>query len=179
MFGSAAEQGWRRLTVLGLLLLCLGCGYRFVPGDEKSGSGTRKAYVAAFSNNTSEANIETIFRNAFIDQLIRGRGYQMVSSGEEADVVLRGDIKNLVTAPLAYRGDNLAVEKRITVTLNLALEQKNTGKSLWRADNLSLWEDYTLDSTSITAGQISQRNALLKLAENAAEKAYRLMVADF
>ena len=94
-----------------------------------------------------------------------------------ADAVLKGDIKNLTASPLAYRGDNnLALEKRMTVTLSLTLEEKDTKKTVWREENFSQWGDYTLNSRNLNAGQ---KNALVKMANDAAERAYRMMVADF
>jgi hypothetical protein len=96
-----------------LLMLCLGgsgCGYRLYPAGDNSGANighdVQKVFVAVFTNNTPEANIETSFRNAFIDQFIKGRRFKVVNAEGLADAVLKGDIKNLVVSPLAYRGDS-------------------------------------------------------------------------
>jgi hypothetical protein len=159
------------------VLSASGCGYRFHPAGDKISRDIRKVYVDVFTNNTAEANIETTFRNAFIDQIIKGRRFVNVNAAGLADAVLKGDIKNLTASPLAYRGEsNLALEKRITVTLSLTLDEKDTKKTLWREDNFSQWGDYTLDSQNLIA---SQKNALVKMANDAAERAYRMMVADF
>src|SRR3990172_3976464 len=99
-----------------LVFPVIGCGYRFSPAGEGIGRDIKKVYVAAFANNTAEANIETAFRNAFIDQIIKGRRYKVVDSEEAADTLLKGDIKNLSISPLAYRGISLTVEQRINVT---------------------------------------------------------------
>jgi hypothetical protein len=183
-----------RLTIIGTvaisLLLCLGgagCGYRLYPGADNVGTQSggisndiKKVFVAVFTNNTPEPNIETGLRNAFIDQFIKGRRFKIVNAEGLADVVLKGDIKNLVVSPLAYRGDsNLAVEKRITVTLSLTLEAKGSPTALWREANFTQWGDYALDGTNFSAGQAGQKNALSKLANDVAERAYRLMTADF
>jgi hypothetical protein len=186
-----------RLATIGaaaLLILCLGmtgCGYRQYPAGATVGrtsettstdgnSDVKKVFVGGFTNNTSEANIETGLRNAFIDQFIKGRRFRIVDTEGLADLVLKGDIKNLAVSPLAYRGaNNLAVEKRITVTLSLTLTAKGSSKALWREENFSHWGDYALDSANLSAGQTSQRNALSKLANDIAERAYRLMTADF
>ncbi len=170
-----------RAALLGLsLLLIVGCGYRLYPTSGKIGPEIKTVYVAVFANNTPEANIETGFRNAFIDQFIKGRRFKVVDSEGSADAVLKGDIRNLILAPLSYRGDsNIAVEKRITVTLSLALEVKGTASPLWREASFSQWGDFTLDSANLLAGQASQKRALAKLADDVAEKAYRRMIADF
>lgn len=179
----------RCLGAAAILLFCLGggCGYRLYPGGDEVGkkrdnrsNDFRTVFVAVFMNNTPEANIETDLRNAFIDQFIQGRRFKIVDAEDSADVVLKCNIKNLVVSPLAYRGDShLAVEKRITVTLSLTLAAKGSPTALWREDNFSQWGDYILDGPSLSTGQTSQKNALSKLANDAAERAYRLMTADF
>lgn len=178
-------------AILLLLLLCLGgtgCGYRLYPEGVNVGAKSanmsndiRKIFVAAFTNNTPEANIETGLRNAFIDQFIKGRRFQIVNAEGLADAVLTGDIKSLVVSPLAYRGgSNLAVEKRITVTLSLTLTAIGSPTTpLWREGNFTQWGDYALDGTNLSAGQAGQKNALFKLSNDIAERAYRLMTADF
>lgn len=187
----------KRLAIIGAAAILLtlwgvtGCGYHLYPGgdegDNKSGKMSasmrhdiRKVFVDVFTNSTPEANIETGLRNAFIDQFIKGRRFQIVNAEGLADAVLKGDIKNLVVSPLAYRGgSNLAVEKRITITLSLTLTAKGSPTALWRVENFSQWGDYALDGTNLSAGQTSQKNALSKLANDTAERAYRLMTADF
>jgi len=179
------------LCTVATLLLCLGgvgCGYHLAPTGNPVGAssagrnndGQKAIFVATFTNNTPEPNIEMRFRNAFIDQFIKGRRFKFVDAEGLAEVVLKGNIKNLVMSPLAYRsGSNLAIEKRITVTLSLSLEAKGTASTLWREENFSQWADYTLDDTSFSASQAGQKNALSKLANDAAERAYRMMTADF
>jgi hypothetical protein len=162
-----------------VLFLFMGCGYHFTPTGENIGRDVKTVYVAVFTNGTSEANIESVFRNAFIDQFIKGRRFRVVKDEDGADALLKGDIKNLVISHLAYRGDNIALEKRITVTLSLTLEEKNANKTIWHEENFSQWGDYALDGNSLIAGQDSQKNALVKLANDAAERAYRMMVSDF
>ncbi len=171
------------MVYAGILLLILsagGCGYRFSPAGEKLGQEIKRVYVDVFTNNTPEANIEAGFRNAFIDQFIQGRRFKIVSSEGDADAVLKGDIRNLVLSPLAYRGaGNLTVEKRITVTLALTLRAKGVPDTLWKEDNFIQWGDFAADFRDLNAAQAGQRDALSTLAKDAAERAYRMMISDF
>ena len=176
---------WRRSLkvaagVFFLVLPALGCGYRFAPAGEKIGQDIHKVYVGAFTNNTAEANIEATFRNAFIDRFIDGRRFKIVNDEAQADALLKGDIKTLVTSHLAYRGDdNRAAEKRITVTLSLILEARDDKKVLWRGEDFSQWGDYAFDGRNLNTEQAGKKNALVKLANDAAERAYRIMLSDF
>ncbi|PIP09019.1 MAG: hypothetical protein COX51_01055 [Syntrophobacteraceae bacterium CG23_combo_of_CG06-09_8_20_14_all_50_8] len=167
-----------------LVFLVVGCGYRLTPTGEKIGQDIKKVYVGVFTNNTAEANIEMTFRNAFIDQFIKGRRFKVADSEETADAVLKCDIKNLATSHLAYRSDNLAVEMRITVTMSVTFERCDTKRIIWREENFSQWEDYVADGMAISTVDIAgseknRENALIKLANDAAERAYRLITADF
>src|SRR3990172_3850019 len=170
---------WRRSLkvaagIFFLVLPALGCGYHFAPTGEKIGQDIHKVYVGAFTNNTAEANIETTFRNAFIDQFIDGRRFKIVNDEALADALLKGDIKNLVTSHLAYRGDdNRAVEKRVTVTLSLSLTGRGEKKVLWRDENFSQWGDYAFYGGDLNAERAGQKSGPLQLGEEAPPGGYK------
>ncbi len=167
------------VSVLFLVLLIAGCGYHFTPTGENIGRDVKNVYVGVFTNNTAEPNIEMVFRNAFIDQFIKGRRFKTVNSEEAADAVIKGEIKNLVVSPLAYRGDNIAIEKRLAVTMAVTLKARSTNKIIWGDDNFSQTGDYAVSGMDATIGERVQKNALVKLANDAAERAYRMMISDF
>ena len=181
LLAKCPECGALKLFVWVFLpvFLTIGCGYRLTPTGEIIGQDIKKVYVDVFANDTAEANIEMAFRNAFIDQFIKGRRFKTVNSEETADAVLKGNIKNILISHLAYRSDNLAVEKRINVTISVTFQERGTKKIIWRNENYSQWGDYLLGGADIAAGERNRRNALVKLANDVAERAYRLMVADF
>ena len=98
-------------------------------------------------------------------------------SRAQADAVFRGTVLSLVASPLAYKSTNLSAEDRITVVLDLSFEESESGKVLWSNNAFSATGDYAVTLTGVT--EASRRNALTKLASDAAERAYRLMIADF
>jgi hypothetical protein len=167
------------LLAILMVLLIAGCGYHFTPTGENIGRDVKNVYVGVFTNGTAEPNIEMVFRNAFIDQFIKGRRFKTVNSEEAADAVIKGDIKNLLVSPLAYRGDNIAIEKRLAVTMAVTLKARSTNKIIWSDDNFSQTGDYAVSGMDATAGDRVQKNALVKLANDAAERAYRMMISDF
>jgi hypothetical protein len=61
--------------------------------------------------------------------------------------------------------------------MDLVLEDGKSDKPLWSSYGFSLTGDYTITSVGVT--EVSRRNALIKLASDSAEKAYRLMMSDF
>jgi len=159
------------------LLFISGCGYRFSPGGEYIDKSIQTVFVDNFANKTSEANLENTIRSAFIDQFIRGRRLKLVDSRNAADAIFRGSIDNLTTAPLSYQKDNLAAEERMTLSMELVLEEQATGKVIWTDKSFSATQDYPF--SDVTAKERNRRNALVKLSNDSTEKAYRSMMSGF
>jgi hypothetical protein len=168
----------RVAIVLSCILIAAACGYSFKPGGEYIEKGIQTVFVGVFANKTSEANIENTFRAAFIDQFIRGKRFRIVDSADRADAVFKGSIDNLTTGTLSYRTTNLAAEERYTVTLTLSFEERLSNKVIWSYPNLSSVQDYKV-SSSTTETQTVRNTALTKLANDTAERAYRLMMSGF
>ena len=161
------------MFLLFLSLLILGCGYHF-NGVSDSLSGIRKIYVGNFPNKTDEAYLENIFRNALIDQFIRGNQFQVVGDETEADAVIRGTVLRISTSHVAYEDADLGAEERVSLTVQIVFEDRETGRTLWEDRNFSDTEDY-LVMNSLE----SKKKALIKLSNDMAERAYRLMIAGF
>lgn len=168
-----------RLAGAGIFFLLLaGCGYHFAGGGgETFHPAVRSVYVDAFINRTSEANVDNLLRTAFNSEFVQGGRFKLAVSPAEADAIFKGAIVTLVASPLAYKPTNLSAEDRITVVLELSLEESQTGKVLWSNRSFTSTGDYAVTSVGVT--ETSRRNALTKLAIDTAERAYRLMLSDF
>ncbi|MDI6776212.1 MAG: LptE family protein [Syntrophales bacterium] len=165
------------ITSAALLLLITGCGYHFTPAGEHVGTRIQKVFVDTFSNRSSEAYVENYLRKAFIDEFIEGRRFKLVGRPEMADAVLRGSIKSLTTAHLSYDINNIAVEERVTMTMEIIFEEQGTHEIIWSNKDLLGMEDYQV--TDQLASENSRKNALIKLSNDSAEKVYRLMMSGF
>jgi hypothetical protein len=159
------------------ILSISGCGYRFSPGGEYIDKSIQTVFVDNFANKTSEANLENTIRSAFIDQFIRGRRLKLVDSRNAADVLFSGSIDSLMTAPLSYQKDNLAAEERMTMTMELVLEEQGTRKVIWTDKRFSATQDYPF--SDVITKERNRKDALTKLSKDSAEKAYRLMMSGF
>lgn len=165
-----------------VLLFCVvllsACGYHVIPQGETMDQNIRKIYVDVFANKTSEARIENTFRTAFADQIVRGRRFKLAGSAAEADAILSGSIESLSAAALSYQATNLAAEDRMSAVLSLTLETRDSKKVLWTNRSFSGFQDYTLTS-DLNVARANKSNALSKLANDTAERAYMLMMSDF
>jgi outer membrane lipopolysaccharide assembly protein LptE/RlpB len=174
---SSRQIFW--LIVLALTSLWA-CGYHFVgTGGDGIDPAIRRVHVATFGNATTEPNVESTFRSAFIDRIIQGGRFQIVDRAAQADAVLKGNIKTLVRTPLAYTAGNLAAEARWTAIVDLSIEERETGKGLWANSDFSLTGDYKVSPTSLSVTERNRKEALIKLASDTAERAYSMILSGF
>lgn len=176
---------WRILNINFLIVIVLfsflasGCGYHFSPAGEHINKSIQTVFVDNFSNKTSEVNIENYFRNSFIDQFRKGSRFKLVSSKDLADAVFKGSINSLVTPHLAYSETRLAKENRVTVSMEVVFEERETKEIIWANKNLSGSEDYIVDESSPNTTETNRKNAIKELADDTAEKAYRYIMSGF
>lgn len=163
--------------LLGLALWPAACGYRLAGEETRFDPALKTVFVEVFTNRTAEPYAENVFRSAFISRFVQEGRFRLASGRGEADVVLRGTVRLLRTTPLAYQANNLAAENRLAVTLELNLDERAGGRTLWSDGAFTATADYTVASTALT--ESSRKNALSKLANDAAERAYRLMMSGF
>lgn len=158
-------------------LLLTGCGYHIAGGEESVSPTFRTVFVDVFTNKTSEAYAENIFRTAFISRFVQEGRFKLARSRGEADVICRGTVRSIQAAPLSYKSTNLSAEDRITVTMEISFEERESGRSIWSDGAFTGTGDYPVTTVGVTEG--SRKNALTKLANDTAERAYRLMMSGF
>jgi hypothetical protein len=174
----------RFIPVMKIGIICFffailfGCGYSFVPRGENIDKRIQKIYVEAFDNKTAQAGIENYVRTAFINQFIQNSRLKIVESAESADAIVKGKILNLNTSPLAYDSNSLVAEERATIILELTFLENESGKIIWSSKNITGTVDYTL-STDINLLPAIRKDAFVKLSNDAAEKAFNLMMSGF
>jgi hypothetical protein len=160
-----------------IVLILASCGYRFTGEETRLDPGLKTVFVDIFTNRTGEAYAENIFRAAFINRFVQEGRFTLASGRGEADVILRGSVRSLRASPLAYKAGDLAAENRLAVTLELNLDERLSGRNLWSDTAFTATADYAV--TTVNLAEAGRKNALTKLANDAAERAYRLMMSGF
>jgi hypothetical protein len=163
------------LACLLLAVLALeGCGYRFA-GDRDPVIDIRTVHIPPMTNSTTKVGIETFFTNDFIFEVSR-HGRVAVVGREAAEAVLEGVIRDLRTASASRRSITTTLERRVSVTVDLVLRDRD-GRVLWQS-RLSDSEVYTVlaDKTS-TEGNL--RQALAIIAPRLAEKFHYRFTSAF
>ncbi len=155
------------------------CGYRFSPGGEHIDKSIRTVYVETFANKTTEANVENSFRNAFIDQFRKSSRFKIAERLDDADAVVKGSINNISSGHLSYATTDVAKEDRVTAVMDILFEERESRKIIWSNQAFSWYGDYAVSSTNPSLTDTNKKNALDKLANDLADRAYRLMMSGF
>jgi hypothetical protein len=159
------------------LLMLSGCGYHPAKFANPLLENVSSIAVPYFKNKTFEPELEAIFSNAFANEFTESRRLRVVSR-HEADVVLCGTVKKLVDDTIAYSRDDKALEYRVYVELDISLEDRLSGRVLWKRKNLKHNEEFPVGS-SIVISETTKRAALIKLAEDIAERVHDNIMQGF
>lgn len=161
------------------VLLCVpllfACGYRFSGGGDLP-RGIRAVYVQMFDNRTAETGLENTITNDLIYELTRS-GKVTVTDRERADAVLSGVIRALYIVTVARKSENAALERRVTVSVDLKLTDSD-GKVVWSTKGFSANETYEVADAKLTTEK-NKTDAIVALSKRLAERAFNRMTEDF
>jgi len=161
-------------------LFCLwaagGCGYQLA-GSGQLPKGIVKLFVAEPGNRTSESQLISIISNELKNELTRRR-VQLMDLPQGADGILEEEITSLADATITRRGETTALEKRLTIQMDLKLENAD-GKIVWMAKGVSADETYPIVNGSDMATMSNRKDAIYRLAKRLAEDIYNRLTADF
>ncbi len=166
-----------RACIVFSLMMLSGCGYHTARYANPLLENVSSIAVPYFKNETFEPELEAIFSYAFANEFTESRRLRVVSR-QEADVVLCGTVKKLVDDTIAYSRDDKALEYRAYVKLDIYLEDRLSGRVLWKRKNLILSEEFSVGS-SIVLSETAKRSALITLAEDIAERVHDSIMQGF
>ena len=152
------------------------CGYRFAeeggfPGD------TERLFVKVLENKTQETGVESILTAALLSELTLRKTDQLASGIDDADVVLSGFVDRVTINTISVSKPDVAGERRVTVTVDLKLTQKD-GSTVWTAKGLSDFEEYLVDPDTERT-DANRRNAIRVLSKRIAEMTVNRFSDDF
>ena len=130
---------WLGVSCLAGLLLT-GCGYQFrvegagptVGGSTAPASSIPQPRVAirTLRNASFEPNLEVRFTNYIRHEFSSGSGAQVVSEGEEADLVLSREILAVIVPTLSF-SQTTTLESRTEVVVAVKVEETRTKRLAW------------------------------------------------
>lgn len=145
-----------------LMLVASSCGYHFTHVGGVVPEGAKTIAIAAFINGTNEPYVDTEVTKAVVDEFLSD-GRLKVVSPEGADLVLKGTVTNFDLTALSYTAASYVQQYRVSIRLNVSIEDVKTHKILWQEKGLG---SVFVSSYPVTIGDISAT----KIAKEAAIK---------
>jgi len=169
-----------------LLVFSGACGYRMARFDNPELEGFTTIAIPYFKNKSYEPGLDAIFTYAFNDTFIEN-GRLRVVGVEEADLVLRGVIKKVDYDSLAMTPDKRALEWRVWVTTAVVVEERKTGRVLWKRGAIRYGEEYrTSDqqeregtTNNLELDHADRRRAFQELAADMADQVHDGLMQGF
>lgn len=161
---------WAGLMAGAVLLSA--CSYRFAGGDSPP-FGIQRISVLMFENRTSEIGVESIFTNDLIEALTDD-GRMSVVPLHRARGVFRGAIERMHIDTVSRRNSTTALERRITVTLDISFEERG-GAVLWSQRGLQRSETYGVSPDKRTT-EMNRRAAVSKISLKTAQDIYQILM---
>lgn len=173
-----------RILVAGFYWLLVsflaGCGYttRSMILDEY-----RTIYVKPFVNKidiTSETDVAIkykVYRPRLETDVTKGVSNRYLFDGnlkpvksENADLTLKGELKEFRRDPLRYDESNNVQEYRINILVDLSLYDNREDKMLWQESNFTGYASYFTSGPSATSEDSAVSNAISDLARRVVER---------
>jgi hypothetical protein len=172
------NKKWWFFILLLLPLFGLACGYHFSPGGEHIDKNIRTVYVENFKNQTSEANIENYIRNALINAFRKRSRFDLADSKETSDAYISGSVNRSDISHLSYTRSDVAKENEMTLIWAIAFKKTSNNEIVWTNSNFTGKEAFLVNSDP-SRTERNRKNALKKLADDMAERAYRNIMSGF
>ena len=130
-----------------LVALSAGCGYHLVGASSTLPGRLQKLYVAPFVNQTSRSEVDQRLTEQITQEWVRRGRFQLVSRGDQADVVLSGSVTSANVSPVQFDARGRATEYQLTVIADVQLVDRTGEKPvvMWHDKSFSLSEPYQVD----------------------------------
>jgi len=171
----------------------LGCGYHVGGTASRLPPGLKTIAVTALKNDTPRYRIEQRMTEAVVHEFLARTTYRIVSSEDSADAVVRGEITSIevipavfdtTPAPASPTSPNATVTTAratamlVSVHMKVLLEERETGKALYKNDNYLFREPYEI-STDPTKFFDEQTPALDRMSRDFASRLVSDILENF
>ena len=170
------------LLIILFIASAAGCGYHVAGRSNALPKSIHVIAVPALENKTTTYRIEQRLTAATVHEFLAKTPYRVVSDPANADAVLRGKVLSLEAVPLLFdTNTGRAITMLVTVKCSVTLEERETGKILYHADNFVFRNEYeiptvvTPSSNQVNPGTLAgffeeQDPALDRLAQDFAAR---------
>ena len=151
------------------VFLLTSCGYALVGHSNFLNPNVHTVEVPAFVNRTTRVELEQLVTQSVADEMVARGRLRLVSTTNDADVILRGSIDSFGIFPIAFNQQGFATQYQISITANISLvDHRNEDKVLWKNDQYRFTENYEVNVVSADAAAQETR-AIREIAVRFAE----------
>jgi hypothetical protein len=141
-----------------LIFALTGCAkYYYNPAPQILPQYIKKIAIRPFANHTSQFRIEDKLTYS-VQNLISQDGRYAITSEEQADGVLIGDITKYILEPLSYDANNTPQQYKLWILVNVSFYDKIRNQTLWTEPNLGNPVTYYSASSGL-AGALTEDEA--------------------
>jgi len=160
-----------------LFLLCIGfAGCKmYTPQQQILPEYIKKIAIRPFLNKTSQLGLEDKLYVKIYDEFLHDGRY-LITSEEEADGVLVGEITHYILQPISY-GANFEIQQyKLRILINIYFIDKKQDVTLWSQPNL---EGMTVFYVSTQPGGMTEADAREIIWENLSKKIFTRTVEGY
>lgn len=163
------------LTVVSLLTIGTGCGYRLAGGGLIHNDIARVS-VAIFENKSTESTAGISFTNELIRE-ITAKTDTIVVGGGNATRKISGTVQSITFSTLSRSSSEDVTERQVSAKVDVVLAGAG-GERLWSVKNFSATESYDVSDSAVD-DEANKQKAVDLIAERVAERLVSQMTNDF
>jgi hypothetical protein len=157
---SAFNRRYYRFAVLLIaesFMLTACSKYYYNPAPQVLPSYIQKLAVRAIANHTQQYGLEDKLTLAVQSEFNRDGRYQ-ITSEEQADGVVIGDITKYILEPLSYDSNHVPTQYKLWILVNVTFYDKIKNESLWTEPNMTGELRYYVASSGLP-GSLTEEEA--------------------
>jgi hypothetical protein len=151
----------KRAIALGVILALSGCSAYRYNGPPVLPPYIHKLAIRAFTNHTQQFGLEDKLTLAVQSEFNRDGRYQ-ITTEEQADGVVFGDVTRYVLDPLSYDANHVPTEYNLWVLVTVSFQDKVKGQTMWTEPNMKGELRYYVASSGL-AGAMTEDDARLTI----------------
>lgn len=157
------------------VFMAASCGYHFEGGGYLNETVVKVA-VMVFENNSAEDDVELLFTNALVQEIVQ-KSDTVVVDTEQADSVLKGSVKAITFKTVSRSTAESVVERRITAKVDLQLIDKD-GEIIWSVQDFITYDEYQVSDDQLE-DESNKHTKIADIAERSAEKLVSKLLTNF
>ncbi len=129
------------------------CGYHLIGQSSSLPPRLHKLYVVPFINQSNRAELDQRLTEQVTQEWVRRGRFELVSSAEQADVVLSGTIVAAASAPVQYDQYGRATQFQLTVVADVQFVDRTGEKPvvLWHDQRFTRSKAYDVNISAATS----------------------------